>query len=76
MNDFMRIDLSDFDNRKEEISKDLMKAASEHGFFYGNFHSFFFLKTHQCSLMIAKEKKIFFFAADKLFSGMMDRNCT
>lgn len=36
MTDFMRIDLSDFDNRKEEIAKDLMKAASEHGFFYGN----------------------------------------
>jgi isopenicillin N synthase-like dioxygenase len=35
MNDFMRIDLSNFDNRKEEISRDLMKAASEHGFFYG-----------------------------------------
>lgn len=34
MTGFMRIDLSDFDNRKEEIAKDLMKAASEHGFFY------------------------------------------
>lgn len=37
MNDFLRIDLSNFDNRKEEIAQDLMKAASEHGFFYGNF---------------------------------------
>lgn len=36
MTGFLRIDLSDFDNRKEEIAKDLMKAASEHGFFYGN----------------------------------------
>ncbi|GAA5799691.1 hypothetical protein EDC94DRAFT_598226 [Helicostylum pulchrum] len=34
MNGFLRIDLSDFDNRREEIAKDLMKAASEHGFFY------------------------------------------
>ena len=39
MNDFLRIDLSNFDNRKEEIAQDLMKAASEHGFFYGNFCS-------------------------------------
>jgi GH25 family lysozyme M1 (1,4-beta-N-acetylmuramidase) len=38
----MRIDLSDFDNRKEEISKDLMKAASEHGFFYGKSFILFF----------------------------------
>lgn len=37
MSDFMRIDLSNFDNRKEEIAQDLMKAASEHGFFYGNY---------------------------------------
>lgn len=37
MNDFLRIDLSNFDNRKEDIAQDLMKAASEHGFFYGNF---------------------------------------
>ncbi|GAN08232.1 2OG-Fe(II) oxygenase [Mucor ambiguus] len=34
MSDFMRIDLSNFDDRKEEIAQDLMKAASEHGFFY------------------------------------------
>lgn len=33
----MRIDLSNFDSRKEEIAQDLMKAASEHGFFYGNY---------------------------------------
>lgn len=40
---FLRIDLSDFDNRKEEIAKDLMKAASEHGFFYGNDFPHYFL---------------------------------
>ncbi|KAI8981798.1 hypothetical protein BDF20DRAFT_863319 [Mycotypha africana] len=34
MTNFMRIDLSDFDNRRDEISADLMKAASEHGLFY------------------------------------------
>lgn len=43
MTGFMRIDLSDFDNRKEEIAKDLMKAASEHGFFYGNTTLLFFI---------------------------------
>jgi isopenicillin N synthase-like dioxygenase len=32
----MKIDLSDFDNRRESIIHDLMKAASEDGFFYGN----------------------------------------
>lgn len=44
MNGFLRIDLSDFDNRKEEIAEDLMKAASEHGFFYGNKLIFFIVE--------------------------------
>lgn len=34
--DFIRVDLSDFDNRQQEITKILMKAATSQGFFYGN----------------------------------------
>jgi hypothetical protein len=34
----MRIDLSDFDNRREAIAYDLIKAATQDGFFYGNKH--------------------------------------
>lgn len=34
--DFMRIDLSDFDNnRRDEIVKNVMKASTGQGFFYG-----------------------------------------
>lgn len=33
--DFIQIDLSDFDNRRDEITKALMKAATTQGFFYG-----------------------------------------
>lgn len=32
---FMKIDLSDYDNRKDEITRDLMTASTEQGFFYG-----------------------------------------
>ncbi|KAG0762427.1 hypothetical protein G6F62_001017 [Rhizopus arrhizus] len=32
--DFIRVDLSDFDNRQQEITKTLMKAATSQGFFY------------------------------------------
>jgi isopenicillin N synthase-like dioxygenase len=32
---FMKIDLSDYDNRKDQITQDLMKACTEQGFFYG-----------------------------------------
>ncbi|KAI8374144.1 uncharacterized protein BYT42DRAFT_547236 [Radiomyces spectabilis] len=31
---FMKIDLADFDNRRDEIVSDIMKAASTQGFFY------------------------------------------
>ncbi|KAI8578606.1 hypothetical protein K450DRAFT_281655 [Umbelopsis ramanniana AG] len=31
---FMKIDLSDYDNRKDEITRDLMTASTEQGFFY------------------------------------------
>ncbi|CAM0138926.1 unnamed protein product [Umbelopsis sp. WA50703] len=31
---FMKIDLSDYDNRKDQITQDLMKACTEQGFFY------------------------------------------
>ncbi|KAI9470605.1 MAG: hypothetical protein EXX96DRAFT_585036 [Benjaminiella poitrasii] len=34
MAEFMKIDLSDFDNRKHEIARDLIKAATDYGFFY------------------------------------------
>lgn len=34
--DFIRVDLSDFDNQQQEITKTLMKAATSQGFFYGN----------------------------------------
>lgn len=44
MTEFMKIDLSDFDKRKDEIAKDLMKAASEHGFFYGKKKRAYFLR--------------------------------
>jgi isopenicillin N synthase-like dioxygenase len=32
---FIKIDLSDYDNRKDEITRDLMIACTEQGFFYG-----------------------------------------
>jgi hypothetical protein len=32
---FIKIDLSDYDNRKNEITRDLMAASTEQGFFYG-----------------------------------------
>lgn len=52
MNDFKRIDLSNFDNRKEEISRDLMHAASEHGFFYGKNIIKFLLIFDLCQLYV------------------------
>jgi hypothetical protein len=33
--EFIRIDLSNFDQRREEITKLLMEAATQQGFFYG-----------------------------------------
>lgn len=33
--DFIRVDLSNYEERREEIIKTLMKAATEQGFFYG-----------------------------------------
>lgn len=33
--DFIQIDLSDFVNRRDEITKTLMKAVTTQGFFYG-----------------------------------------
>ena len=33
--DFIRVDLRDFDNRRDEIIETLMKAATNEGFFYG-----------------------------------------
>lgn len=33
--DFIRVDLRDYDNRRDEIIKTLMEAATTQGFFYG-----------------------------------------
>lgn len=33
--DFIRVDLSDFETRKDEIVKTIMDAATTQGFFYG-----------------------------------------
>jgi precorrin-3B methylase len=33
--DFIRVDLSDFETRKEEIVKTIMEASTNQGFFYG-----------------------------------------
>jgi hypothetical protein len=33
--DFIRVDLSNYEERREEITKTLMKAATDQGFFYG-----------------------------------------
>lgn len=33
--EFTCVDLSDFDNRRDEITKTLMGAATTQGFFYG-----------------------------------------
>lgn len=38
--DFMRIDLSDYENRQQEIIANLMKAATTDGFFYGTYLKF------------------------------------
>ncbi|KAI8878439.1 Clavaminate synthase-like protein [Backusella circina FSU 941] len=46
MHDFMRIDLSDFDNRREAIAFDLIKAASQDGFFYVVNHNIPLNETH------------------------------
>lgn len=35
--DFIRVDLSDFETRKDEIVKTIMKASTHQGFFYGKF---------------------------------------
>lgn len=35
--DFIRVDLSDFEIRKDEIVKTIMEAATTQGFFYGKY---------------------------------------
>lgn len=37
--DFVRVDLTDFDNRRDEIIKTLMEAATTQGFFYGSYYA-------------------------------------